>query len=53
MEQTRNTITTHFEIKERKEGRKGTATYPNNSSILQKNVTLILYNFNPGILGSQ
>jgi hypothetical protein len=34
MEQTRNTTTTHFEIQGRKEERKGTATYQNNSSTL-------------------
>jgi hypothetical protein len=53
MEQTRNTTTTHFEIKGRKERRKGTATYENNSSTLQKNVIFILQNFKPASLGSQ
>jgi hypothetical protein len=37
MEQSRNTSTKHFEIKGRKEVKKGTAAYHNNSSKLQKN----------------
>jgi hypothetical protein len=53
MEQTRNTTKTHFDIKWKKEGRKGTATYQNNSSTRQKTVIFILNNFNPASLGSQ